>query len=799
MGLWFWSGSADELVADAKSILLHFVHPLIARRLPYCLGFPFGADVFAPAQLGVGDMARLDVEDIGALLGVTPARPASLGRLVAHSVAPRREHLDDATAGAGCAAVEAGAGFDAAQLAAVRHHCGPARVLAPAGSGKTKTLVGRVAELVARGTDPGAILLLAFNRKAAEQLEERLAALNIPTTRRLDGAASATRRGAVHCATFNAFGYRYLRDVAEARPRLDADGSAQRRTMRQALERAGWSLASLQPARGSDPVGACLSALTRVRAGLEPPTNIVVHVESAGDQALVPLPFDPIHACFCRLQSASGEQSFDDQVYLTVVDLLANPARRSSLQRRFTHVLVDEFQDLNGAQLALVDLLSRPRRELFVVGDDDQLIYGWRFADATGILGFHQRMPPKPLSATYALRTNYRCSRAVVEAAARLIAHNAVREPKDVRPRDGAHDGTVSFAGAATWPERAATITGFLRAEKSRLGCAWRDLAVLSRYRSQQLVVALALDADGIPRSPTLGYRLFTHPVARLLRAYLDLVLDPPCVSGEALRRLLNQPNRFLGEATVGAIAGAPRPWAQLLASAAREQPGGPQHLTTLRAQVERLGAAFAAEPTLDAACLLGTVIEQFSLEALWCRTVVDDGDVERDSPWQVVDALAMFAETYPKPAIFLATWDRLGADEAAHSDMSDDSLAREQAEEDRVVLGTIHAAKGREYHSVAIPDYDPDTTHWDAAHVEEERRVLYVGVTRARDAALLTVDTSRAWVQPFLRELVPLPTASEHAELSALLSEARDDERRRRLKARLREIEILFPELLPP
>ena len=178
-------------------------------------------------------------------------------------------------------------------------------------------------------------------------------------------------------------------------------------------------------------------------------------------------------------------------------------------------MLVDEFQDLNGAQLALVDVLSRPHRRLFVVGDDDQLIYGWRQADPRGILEFHRRMPPRPWSATYTLCTNYRCSRAVVETGARLVANNVVREAKDIRPRAGAQDGAVRFFGAPSWPERAAAMCAFLRAEKARLACGWRDLAVLCRYRSQQLLVALALDAGDIPRTPALGCTLFTHPAAR--------------------------------------------------------------------------------------------------------------------------------------------------------------------------------------------------------------------------------------------------------------------------------------------
>ena len=389
--------------------------------------------------------------------------------------------------------------------------------------------MSRVVELVDRGADPSGILMLAFNRKAAEQLEERLAALGIathpppglaaghalePAPRPAVRAPRQSRRRrclrrppGVHCATFNAFGYRYQREVLRARFSLDHDGRSLRALMARAMETAGVSLRELKPRRGSDPVGAFMSGLTRVRAALEPTDRRWRSADRVRrrDAHSSAMPFAATHAQYARAQAATGLQSFDDQIYFAVADMLADPGHRAFIQRRFDHVLVDEFQDLNGAQLALVDVLSRPHRQLFVVGDDDQLIYGWRQADPRGILEFHRRMPPKPWSATYTLCTNYRCSRAVVETGARLVANNIVREAKDIRPRAGAQDGAVRFAGAPAWPERAAAICAFLRAEKARLGCGWRDLAVLCRYRSQQLLVALALDAGDDPADAGAG------------------------------------------------------------------------------------------------------------------------------------------------------------------------------------------------------------------------------------------------------------------------------------------------------
>src|SRR5450756_3095652 len=174
VGMWLWSGTEEELLARANDVLLRFVHPLVARGLPYCIGFPFAAEVFTRRPLGPADTTRLDLEDVGALLGVRSAsreadqagvrRPAHRRR-GAHAVASEDASRRAATP------VPNEVRLDAAQRAAVEHGSGPARILAPAGSGKTKTLVSRVAALVARGVDPGSILLcLLYTSDAADDL-----------------------------------------------------------------------------------------------------------------------------------------------------------------------------------------------------------------------------------------------------------------------------------------------------------------------------------------------------------------------------------------------------------------------------------------------------------------------------------------------------------------------------------------------------------------------------------------------------------------------------------------------------
>ena len=288
-GLWWWKGTREEFEAQATEILLRLVHPLVARGLPFCLGFPFGAEVLEPRTLAVGESAGLDLEDIGRLLRTPAARGSSapIRRASAPAAASRR----------GPASGPDAVRLDDAQRAAVEHACGPARVLAPAGSGKTKTLVSRVVELVDRGADPfgdpharlqpqggraarGAAGGSGHRLHPSPRLplddagpDRRAIRRGPPTGRRAAGRPRPDRPAGVHCATFNAFGYRYQREVLRARFSLDHDGRSLRALMARAMETAGVSLRDLKPRRGSDPVGAFMSGLTRVRAALEPPAD----------------------------------------------------------------------------------------------------------------------------------------------------------------------------------------------------------------------------------------------------------------------------------------------------------------------------------------------------------------------------------------------------------------------------------------------------------------------------------------------------------------------------------------------
>jgi len=863
VGVWHWALPAEVLASQASKILREFVHPLIARGVPYVVAFGFPQSMLTRTSLAAPSVAGLDLEDVAALLlddalatsygmldqlhtrtAFTPIErllfdslgqtglsvepqvrigpyvvdfliDGETGRLAVEAdghayhtfAADRRrdeallslgvDHVLHLTGSeifsdaSGCAdrvreIVASGIRrqrrpigvdrLDDTQQRAVEHASGAARVLAPAGSGKTRTLVNRVVELVNRGVYPGAILVLAFNVKARQQLEQRLSALGVQTTNRI-----VTRDAAVHCATFNAFGYRYQQQVVGLKPRIDADGSQQRLLMECAMKDAGLTSEKLKAARGSDPVREHLGALARVRAGLAAPDSVSVEIDSYDGQQTV-VPFAPVYVCYSRRQIQRQCQSFDDQIFLALTDMLENPERREAMERRYEYVLVDEFQDLSGAQLALVDLLSRPQRNLFVVGDDDQLIYGWRFAELDSILRFHDRMPPEPWSATYTLSTNYRSAKAIVESSDRLIRNNQRREPKTLRARPDAPPGYVRFFAHADWAARAEAICGFLRDEHERLGCDWRNLAVLCRYRAQQLLVAMALDAAKIPRTPLLSYRLFTHPAARLLRAYLSLVLRPSAVTGSELSLLINRPNRYVRNDDVRAIAAVETPWEGVKRLAEQQRGAGSGSIAALVSRVRSLNQEVHRDPKPRPGEVLDRIVTEFDLKRYWSdQSEGSSADRLQDDagPLQVLDALQVLARDSERIAAFARSWDDLERKERGDEDTAKDELVREEDEDhDNVVIGTIHSSKGREYRSVVIPDYDVDLARLSPDQLEEERRVMYVGVTRARDAALLTIDKSRDEIHPFIRELSLPPEEGEYQRLAVALAEFRERER---------------------
>ena len=392
--------------------------------------------------------------------------------------------------------------LDAEQRAAATLPDGPAQIIAPAGSGKTTTLIARLGVLLTRGVPAERIAVATFNREAALELSGRIAARLTPL---LPGA------GQIEVRTLHALARQVLLDAGDP-VRLLADRLPLLRAARRRVA------AGRPPDAPPVPEAAALDTLLSAWKveGRAPP-----------DEAL------PALAVFRDVLAARGALDFDDLV-VRAADLLERDAGlRERWQARYTHLAVDEFQDVDAAQLRLVRILAEPQRNLFVVGDDDQTIYAWRLADVRRILGFSELYPG---ARRVQLATNYRCPPPVVAASRRLIATNAERFDKRIDATPGRRTEPTAIVMMASvgheWADRLATLAAAEAASGG--GCC-----ILARTRSELTPVALALLRAEQPHASSIPTPLEAEPVQALLTAARGLpAADPPFPALLRLRAL---------------------------------------------------------------------------------------------------------------------------------------------------------------------------------------------------------------------------------------------------------------------
>jgi superfamily I DNA/RNA helicase len=387
--------------------------------------------------------------------------------------------------------------LDPEQRAAATLPDGPAQIIAPAGSGKTTTMVARLAVLLSRGVAPERICVVTFNRDAALDLRARV-------ERRLGPSVPAAT--SIEIRTLHALARQVLLDAGEGR-NLVADRLPLLRAARRRLLRSDGSTLLPEPAA----LDTWLSA-AKIE-GREPPPEAV-----------------PVLDAYADLLRARGAIDFDDLVARACELLETDPRLRLRWQSRFLHVCVDEFQDVDAAQLRLVRLLAAPEDNLFVVGDDDQTIYAWRLADVRRILRFSSDYPS---AGRVMLATNYRCPRAVIEASARLVAINRERFAKPIRAPAGAPVDPRTIAAWSTagseWPDAMARFA----AVEDRAG---RSCCFLARTRSELTPVLLALVRGGVRHTTAVAPLVEAEPVVALTD--LARSSDDPDHPFHVLRRL---------------------------------------------------------------------------------------------------------------------------------------------------------------------------------------------------------------------------------------------------------------------
>lgn len=597
---------------------------------------------------------------------------------------------------------------------------GPVLVLAGAGSGKTRVLTERIAHLIReKGISPERILAFTFTNKAAGEMRARVE------------RALGRRELPFWIGTFHATGLKVLRregshiGVGAGFAVYDEDDSLA--LVKSTIKGKGWSLDENPPAVARD-------RISRWKTALVPPEDAAANAADPEEERHAKI----YEAYVAGLRKANA-LDFDDLIGRVVELFTAHPRVRERYARQFQYVLVDEFQDTNAIQMLMIDAFASQHRNLFVVGDDDQAIYGWRGATVDNILQFDRLYPG---TTVIRLEENYRSTNAILDAANRLIAHNQGRTGKTLWSKLGAGERPkLVFVDDDEEEGRAVreTIIGMLRSGMRR-----SEIAVLYRTHAQSRAIENALRTGGMPYQIIGGVRFYERREIRDLLGYLKLVNNPS--DDVNFKRIVNVPRRGIGETTIERIERSAGSAGMLAAIGRREVLDG-----IPRAQREAVERFADLVQALRATARDGTAHDVLAavIERTKFREHLAEDPKTAETRLENVDELLVetqrFVEGSPEPGL-AAFLEQI----ALMSDV--DALRGEET----VALMTLHNAKGLEYRAVIITGVEEGlvphySSYDDAAELEEERRLLYVGITRARERLFLFSASNRmrfgSWV----------------------------------------------------
>ena len=642
---------------------------------------------------------------------------------------------------------------------------GPMLIVAGAGSGKTRVLTSRIAYLIEQGVPPERILALTFTKKAAGEMKERIA--------RMVGERKARR---LWMGTFHSVFIRFLREYADV---------------------IGFP-ASFTIYDTTDSVSAvknCIRQLT-LDEKLYKPKEVYTRISKAKNDLVTPTPYmngangyredDRIHkkpeiyrvySLYCQQCKQSGVMDFDDILLYMNVLLKSSPEALQAIAGRFSHILVDEYQDTNMAQyLILKKLAAAPPHNLCVVGDDSQSIYGFRGAQIQNILSFQKDFPQARL---FRLERNYRSTQTIVNAANTLIARNEGRIPKNCvsMGETGEKIRIVrTFKDVNEANEIASSILDRIRHEK----CEYQDFAILFRTNSQSRIIEEKLRYWNIPYT-LYGTSFYDRLEVKDVMAYLKLVVNP--LDGESLKRIVNKPTRGIGDTSILAWTNASRDLQRSLLDVAFED--GLESFGLKKAAIDRIRSfcnminhyseRVGNRPALDIA---RGIVDDSGLYMYYKSDDSNEGKERLRNVEEVLNDIASKQQKYQEDflsdqpdgelPVYLLT--NYLEDIALLSNVdNEEKKGGIDSFDNTVKLMTIHTAKGLEFTHVFIAGMEENIFPSGGflitpADLEEERRLFYVAMTRAKLSLTLLYTTERfrngktEYNRPsrFLREIAP-------------------------------------------
>lgn len=656
-------------------------------------------------------------------------------------------------------------GMNGKQTEAVLQTEGPLLVLAGAGSGKTRVLTHRVAYLIEHNNVmPWRILAITFTNKAAKEMRERVIKLLGP-----DG-------NDVWVSTFHALCVRILRRDADKlgynRAFTIADPGEQRTLIKRVLQQQNLDIKKFDPR-------SVLGAISNAKNALQTPAMMR---EAAGN------PFETtvatVYESYQRELQANQAMDFDDLIMLTIKLFNQDADVLGYYQDKFQYIHVDEYQDTNDAQYTLVNLLAKKHGNLCVVGDGDQSIYGWRGANMENILNFEHDYPDAHVTL---LEQNYRSTKTILRAANDVIQRNVNRKKKDLWT-DNAEGEPISYYRGQNENDEAHYVVAKIQEEREQNHHDYGDFAILYRTNAQSRVIEETLVKANIPYTMVGGHKFYDRKEIRDVLAYLTLVANP--ADSMSLERIINEPKRGIGATSVEKL----RDFAEMNDWTELEATQNISLATTLSARVrtamEKFGLTLKHVQDRAATMSVSDMTSELLDQTGYMASLKASKNLEAETRIENIEEFLSVTQKFDDD------WDNADHDETEDrlvEFLADLALvsAQDDVEEEpaEVTLMTLHAAKGLEFPVIFLMGLEEGIFPLSRAmleddELEEERRLAYVGITRAQEKLYLTNAYSRMLYgrrqtnpqSRFVTEIAPELLHLDYSETKSGLTPSRRD-----------------------
>lgn len=656
-------------------------------------------------------------------------------------------------------------GMNDKQTEAVLQTEGPLLVLAGAGSGKTRVLTHRVAYLIEHNNVmPWRILAITFTNKAAKEMRERVIKLLGP-----DG-------NDVWVSTFHALCVRILRRDADKlgynRAFTIADPGEQRTLIKRVLQQQNLDIKKFDPR-------SVLGAISNAKNALQTPAMMR---EAAGN------PFETtvatVYESYQRELQANQAMDFDDLIMLTIKLFNQDADVLGYYQDKFQYIHVDEYQDTNDAQYTLVNLLAKKHGNLCVVGDGDQSIYGWRGANMENILNFEHDYPDAHVTL---LEQNYRSTKTILRAANDVIQRNVNRKKKDLWT-DNAEGEPISYYRGQNENDEAHYVVAKIQEERKQNHHDYGDFAILYRTNAQSRVIEETLVKANIPYTMVGGHKFYDRKEIRDVLAYLTLVANP--ADSMSLERIINEPKRGIGATSVEKL----RDFAEMNDWTELEATQNISLATTLGARVrtamEKFGLTLKHVQDRAATMSVSDMTSELLDQTGYMAALKASKNLEAETRIENIEEFLSVTQKFDDD------WDNADHDETEDrlvEFLADLALvsAQDDVEEEpaEVTLMTLHAAKGLEFPVIFLMGLEEGIFPLSRAmleddELEEERRLAYVGITRAQEKLYLTNAYSRMLYgrrqtnpqSRFVTEIAPELLHLDYSETKSGLTPSRRD-----------------------